>query len=145
MAGYVARWHPIPEELDVLVVESSAGDVRLQPDRSHIWAHDARPQYAQDGEALLSKFEVFLETGEERAALAAAEYAARHTILAVVWSRLFMAATARSGALHDLLAPYAMQMGFVIAPDTRKDAIDLVAAHYDQRASRGGPGQIWRL
>ncbi len=60
MAGYVARRHPIPEELDVLVVESSAGDVRLQPDRSHIWAHDARPQYAQDGEALLSKFEVFL-------------------------------------------------------------------------------------
>ena len=132
MVGYVARRPHIPEELDVVVVEGPAGDVRLQPDRSHIWAHDARPQYAQDGDALLSKFEAFLETGDERAALAAAEYAARHTILAVVWSRLFMAAAARSGALCGLLAPYAMQMEFVIAPDTRKDAIDLIAAHCDQ-------------
>ncbi len=132
MAGYVARRHPIPEELGVRVVEGPAGDVRLQQDRSYIWAHEPHSQYAQDGEALLSRFEVFLETGEERAALAAAEYAARHATLAVVWSRLFMAAAARSGPLRGLLAPYAMQMEFVIEPDTRKDAIDLVAAHYDQ-------------
>ncbi len=43
-----------------------------------------------------------------------------------------MAATARSGALRGLLAPYAMQKEFVIEPDSRKDAIDLIAAHYDQ-------------
>ena len=134
IAGYVARRHPIPERWEVLVIEGSAGNVQLQPDHSHIWAHEAHPQYPEDGEVLLSKFEAFLEKGEERTVLAAAEYAALHATLAVVWSRLFMAAAARGGALHDLLASYAMQVEFVIAPDTRKDAIDLVAAHYDQLA-----------
>ena len=43
-----------------------------------------------------------------------------------------MAAAARGGAICNLFAPYAKQMGFVITPDTRKDAIDVVAANYDQ-------------
>lgn len=131
MAGYVARRHPIPGEMGVLDFVGPAGKIRLQRDYSFIWAYEAHPQHAEDGEALLAKFEAFLESGDERAVLAAAEYAVRHATLAVVWSRLFMAAVARGGLLADFLAPYALQMEFVIALDTRKDAIDVLAAQYD--------------
>jgi hypothetical protein len=131
MSGYVARQHPIPEGLDERTISGPNGDVRLQPDHSHIWAHEVHPQSAEDADALLSKFETFLETGEEGSVIPAADHAVRHATLAVVWSRLFMAAAARGGALADLLGPYALRLAFIISPDTRKDAIDLVAARYD--------------
>jgi hypothetical protein len=131
MDGYVARRHPIPEATAPQVVEGPTGQVALQPDQSYIWAYEARPQFAEDGEALLSKFTAFLESGGEAAVLSATECAIQCASLGVVWSRLFMAAAARGGPLAQLPTPYAGRMEFLIAVDTRKDAIDLVAAHYD--------------
>ncbi len=128
--GYVRRKHPIPEELNECLVPVSGTEIRVQPDQSHIWAHEVHPQYAQDAAALLSQFASFLETGDDNAVIAAAEYAVRHATLAVIWSRLFFAAAVRGGSLGKLLVRYAAQPGFVITPDTRKDAIDLVAAQY---------------
>ena len=58
MWGYAQRRHPVPEEMTTEVVGGPEGDVSLRPDRSYIWAHEAHPHYAQDAEALLSKFEV---------------------------------------------------------------------------------------
>ncbi|MGE0713878.1 MAG: hypothetical protein AB7P02_00425 [Alphaproteobacteria bacterium] len=131
MAGYVAREHPIPKGLTERTFLVQGAEVRLQPDCSHIWAHEPHPKHAHDADALLSEFESWLETGEEPHVLAAAEYAVRHTTLAVVWSRLFMAAAARGGRLAGLLRPFGTRPEFLITPDTRKDAIDLVAANYD--------------
>jgi hypothetical protein len=130
MMGYVQRAHRISEGLPERRLVVSNVEVRLQPDHSHIWAHEAHPEYAHDADALLSSFETFLETGDEEAVLAAAGYAMRHATLAVIWSRLFMAAAARGGRLGQLLLSYATKPEFVITPDTRKDAIDLVAAQY---------------
>jgi hypothetical protein len=130
IAGYVLRAHPIPEELTERVVVVFNAELRFQPDHSHIWAREAHPQYAHDADALLSQFESFLETGDEDTVMIAADYAVRHARLAVIWSRLFMAAAVRGGRLGELLVRYAARPGFVIPPDTRKDAIDLVAAQY---------------
>lgn len=130
MTGYLLREHPIPEGLAERRMVVRNVEVRLQPDHSHIWAHEAHPQHAHDADALLSQFESFLETGDEDEVMAAAGYAVQHATLAVVWSRLFMAAAARGGSLGELLVRHAAQPGFVIEPDTRKDAIDLVAAQY---------------
>lgn len=43
-----------------------------------------------------------------------------------------MAAAERGGALAQRLRPYAASPEFLLAPDTCKDAIDLLAAQYDQ-------------
>ncbi|MFG1364057.1 hypothetical protein [Xanthobacter versatilis] len=131
LAGYVARAHPPSEGMNERTFDVLNAEVRLQQDHSYIWAHEAHPDHAQDADALLSQFETWLETGDETGVLAAADYAVRHGNLAVMWSRLFMAAAARGGALAALLRPYAAQPEFLIPPDTRKDAIDLVAAQYD--------------
>jgi len=132
MDGYVAFRHPLSEGMTAQTVLVMADEVRLQPDHSYIWAHEAHPQFAQDGAGLLSKFEAFLETGDESAAIEAAKCAIQRASLSVVWSRLFMAAAARGSLLAQLLAPYVTRVEFLVAPDTRKDAIDLLAAHYDQ-------------
>ncbi len=108
------------------------GDALLKADLSHIWANEIDPQYAQDGHALLAKFANFLETGPEPAVLEAARCIIKTGRLSVIWSRLFMAAAVRGGALAELTVPYARRINFLIEPDTRKDAIDLVAAQYDR-------------
>jgi len=131
VAGYVARAHPPSDGMDERIVRLQDASVRLQPDHSFIWAHDAHPAHAHDADALLSQFETWLETGDEPNVLAAASYVLGRARLAVIWSRLFMAATARRGALGALLLPYAARPEFLITPDTRKVAIDLVAAQYD--------------
>jgi len=132
MEGYVARRHPIPESATAINIDCPEGRLILQPDLSHIWAHDVHPQHAEDGEALLSKFALFLESGVEAAALTAAQVAVKNARLSAVWSRLFMAAAERDGALARLALPFAARIEFLVAPDTRKDAIDLVAVYYDQ-------------
>ncbi len=139
MEGYVARAHPRSEGLNELSISVQGVVVRLQQDHSYIWAHEAHPEHADDADALLSQFLTWLETGDEASVLAAVDLAVLENRLAVVWSRLFMAAAARGGALAERLKPYAARPGFLIALDTRKDAIDLLAAQYDEfsEAERG--------
>ena len=131
MAGYVARAHAPSEGMDERTVPVLGTGVRLQPDHSYIWAHEAHPQHAHDADALLSQFETWLETGDEASVLAAANHALRNGYLAVTWSRLFMAAATRGGPLAALLLPYASRPEFLITPDTRKVAVDLLAAQYE--------------
>ncbi|WP_296701896.1 hypothetical protein [Thiocapsa sp. UBA6158] len=130
MAGYVERQHPISEGLTKRNFLIQNTEVSLQPDYSYIWAHEPHPRHAEDALALLSQFENWLETGDEATVLTAAEYAVQKASLAVIWSRLFMAAAARGGALADLLRPYGASPEFLITSDTRKDAIDLLATQY---------------
>lgn len=49
---------------------------------------------------------------------------------ALLWSRIFLAASERQDCLVDELLPIAMSEQFLISADTRKDAIDLVATGY---------------
>ncbi|NHN86998.1 hypothetical protein GOB93_20850 [Acetobacter musti] len=130
--GYVARAHPRSEHLEELSFSVDSTIVHLQPDHSHIWAHDPHPKYAEDADELLSQFLIWLKTGEESAVLAAVNHAVLLCRLGVLWSRFFMAAAERGGVLAQRLLPYAASPEFLLAPDTRKDAIDLLATQYDQ-------------
>ncbi|MFD1703432.1 hypothetical protein ACFSCV_10490 [Methylopila henanensis] len=130
--GYVARAHPRSEDLEELNFTVDGAAVCLQPDYSHIWAHEPHPEYGHDADELLSQFLTWLEAGEEAAVLAGVEHAVPRCRLAVLWSRLFMAAAARGGTLAERLRPYAARPEFLLASDTSKDAIDLLAAQYDQ-------------
>ena len=132
MEGYVLRRPYVSDFPAMQSVDGPEGVVLLQPDQSYISAHDARPQFAQDGEALLLKFVIFLESGPETLVLEAARCVIQASRLGVIWSRLFMAAANRGGALAKLTVPYAIRIEFLLATDTRKDAIDLIAAYYDQ-------------
>ncbi|TGD94579.1 ATP-binding protein [Methylobacterium nonmethylotrophicum] len=130
--GYVARAHPLSEDLEELSITVEEAVARLQPDYSHIWAHDPDPDHPDEAEKLLSQFLTWLKTGDETSVLAAVNFMLSRCRLAVFWSRLFMAGATRGGALAQRLRAYAVHSSFLITHDTRKDAIDLLALQYHE-------------
>ena len=130
--GFVARKHPIPPELSSYIIAVAGWEARLREDRSHIWAHDPEITYGDDAEILIRELVKFLRDADEGQALHVAECLIDSASLAIFWSRLFMVAVERCGALLDLLLPFAVEETFLTALDTRKDAVDVVARGYDR-------------
>lgn len=133
--AYIARTH-LPRAGEVRdLITRTIGDrmVRLKPDMSYIWANNPDAPHAQDGEALVAKFMTTLVALPADVALSIAEQLASTTASAILWSRLFYAAVRRDDRLVDFLWPIAANEAWIVEPDTRKDAIDLVAAGYARR------------
>ena len=135
--AYVAQSHPPYEGEEREPVTTAIGNrtVHLKPDRSYVWARDPDTHYAQDGEALVAKFATTLVDLPEDAALSIAERLASTASSAVVWSRLFLVAVRRRDRLIGFLWPFASREPWLVLSDTRKDAVDVVAAGYPQRST----------
>lgn len=133
--GYITRAHPIqPQYNDYnLVVENR--QVRLREDRSHVWAHDPDNEYGYDANVLILKLFEYLQSSEEESTIQLANLLIDEASFAVFWSRLFAAAARRDDVMVALLIPFALTEQFLMMPDTRKDAIDVVAKGYGQISS----------
>ncbi len=134
--GYVERAHPIAAEGREAVFSVGGRRVRLRPDFSHIWAHSPARKTDGDGGVLIAKFLEVLRGSAESVAVGLGDLLIEKGSLAVLWSRLFLAAAERGGALLKLARPVAMREEFLVCLDTRKDAIDVVAAGFES-LSRG--------
>lgn len=134
--GYVARVHPIPEEFRDRSLRIAGRNIRLCGDLSHIWAHNPDDTHPDDAKVLIVKLLERLRFSEEEIAIRLANLLIAKASLAVFWSRLFLAAAERNDELVNLLLPFAMTEQFLVMPDTRKDAIDVVAKGYG-RLTRG--------
>ena len=135
--GYVDRAHPIPEESNERNLIVAERNVRLRADLSHIWAHnpeDTHPPH--DAEVLIVRLLERLRVSGGEIAIQLANLLIDKASLAVFWSRLFLAAVERNDELINLLIPFAMTEQFLVLPDTRKDAIDVVTKGYG-RLTRG--------
>lgn len=133
--GYLARKHSFVEENQEFAISISGKTVRLIEDHSHIWAHDPESKYAEDGEVLITLFLKYLRDADEASAANVASEIIESAGYAIYWSRLFMAAVERNDSLVDILWPIASSEVFLVTPDTRKDAVDLVTAGYSRRSS----------
>ncbi|WP_051780688.1 ATP-binding protein [Janthinobacterium agaricidamnosum] len=133
--AYISREHAnlVGAEGEVVPVSIDGRILRLKSDGSHIWAHDPDSQYGQDGEALIAKFTKALIALPETAAVSVANYMLSRIESAIFWARLFLAAVRRQDSLVDLLWPIAASGSWLTLSDTRKDAIDVVAAGYSKR------------
>ena len=129
--GYVERAHPIPPEVEELACTVGGRQVRLRPDLSRIWAHNPHGEKDGDGGVLISKLLEALMGSAESIAVELGDLLIEKGALAVLWSRLFLAAAGRGGPLLKLARPFAMREEFLVCPDTRKDAIDVVAAGFE--------------
>lgn len=132
--GFVARAHPLSKDAGIHRLEVAGLAVRMCEDHSYIWAYDPDSTYGHDGEVLISHFLARLRTAPEPEALRLAEALIGSGTLAVYWSRLFMAGAERGDALADLLWPFASLEPFLVALDTRKDAIDILVASLTRRS-----------
>ena len=128
--GYVAREHPIPIDFHKHNLDIAGRNVRLREDLSHVWAHDPDSNYHRDAEVLVAKLLESLRSSDDEAALNLANLIIDNASLAVFWSRLFIASAQRNDEMVGLLLPFALTEQFLLMPDTRKDAIDVVAKGY---------------
>lgn len=134
--SFVAREHAVSD--DALDVELQVGrrSIRLREDRSYIWAHDPDAQYDRDAESLVSKLRARLKDAPEAEALALLDILMDEASFAVFWSRMFLCAVERGDSLVDQLWPIAATEPFLVLPDTRKDAIDVVAIGVGRRSQK---------
>jgi hypothetical protein len=128
--GYIVREHSLQEKAEEFEFAVAGQPVRLINDLSFIWASDPNDQYGQDAEVLISAFCDHMLNALPENAIRTAEFVIRQNRMAVLWSRLFMVAAQRLDVLGELMWPYASKEQFLVTPDTRKDAIDVVAAMY---------------
>lgn len=132
--GYVAREHsPTDDALDLEFLVSGHS-IRLREDRSYIWAHDPDSEYDRDANSLVSKLRTYLKGAPEAEALALIDILIQEASFAIVWSRMFLCAVERGDGLVNQLWSIAVTEPFLILPDTRKDAIDLVAKGIGRRS-----------
>ena len=59
-----------------------------------------------------------------------AQLAIANNRMALVWARMFLAAARRADVLGHVMWPFASSLQFLRSSDTRKDAIDAIAAVY---------------
>lgn len=130
LEGAVASEHKTDEKPVSVVVAGKS--VELLDDGSHVWAHDPddRHAHADNAAGMLKAFMTRLLTSPANDAINLATLAIDRNRLAVLWSRMFLAAARRPDALGALMWPYASALPFLKSIDTRKDAIDAVAAIY---------------
>lgn len=132
--GYIAREHAVSDEALDIELQVSGRSIRLREDRSYIWAHNPDNQYVRDAESLVSKLRAHLKVAPEAEALALIDILIDEASFAIFWSRMFLCAVERGDCLVDQLWFIAVTEPFLVLPDTRKDAIDLVAIGIGRRS-----------
>jgi hypothetical protein len=130
LEGKVASEHPTDAEIASIMIGGKA--VALLDDGSHVWAHnpDDPHAHASNTAGMLEAFKKRLLTSPEEDTKNLATLAINANRLAVLWARMFLAAARRPDVLGALMWPYASSLPFLESIDTRKDAIDAIAAVY---------------
>ncbi|MDO9006067.1 MAG: hypothetical protein Q7V20_21700 [Aquabacterium sp.] len=137
--GFIRREHGLENE-DAVSRTINSVEFKLIGDNSHVWAHEPDSSHSHDGEALMLKFlGAFVELPEANAR-AVADKIATNSGWGLLWSRLFLAAVRRGDSCVDLLWPIAADEAWLTRPETRKDAIDLVATGYSRRTAEEREG-----
>lgn len=133
--GYIVRENSVPHDALDTMIQVGGRSIHLREDHSYIWAHDPDSQFDRDAESLISKLRARLRDAPEAEALALLEILMDEASFAVFWSRMFLCAVERGDSLVDQLWPIAASEPFLVLPDTRKDAIDVVANGVSRRSS----------
>lgn len=134
--SYVAREHNHSNKALDIVLNVNGRSIRLREDHSYIWAHDPDSQYDRGADSLVSKLRARLKVAKQAEALALIDILIDEAAFAIIWSRMFLCAVERDDELIDQLWSIAVTEPFLVLPDTRKDAIDLVAKGICRRSTQ---------
>jgi hypothetical protein len=130
IGGHIALKHQPDTPALVRTVTVNRQQAEFVEDGSRYWAWNPNDDHGDDTAGLLKALIDRLRRLPEAEARDLAALVIRKNRFAVIWSRLFMVASGRPGELGGLLWPYAIQQPFLMSSDTRKDAVDLIAARY---------------
>ncbi|MBX9684891.1 MAG: ATP-binding protein [Hyphomicrobium sp.] len=135
ISGYVALEHPPSEVMETWTIAVNNQKTTLIEDWSNIWAWNPDDEHGDNEIGILKAVVKRLQTAAPIEATHLANAIASRNKLAVVWSRLFMAAASRPDVLGSVLWPYATKRPFIVSRDTRKDAIDLITSQYPHESA----------
>ncbi|WP_315767589.1 MULTISPECIES: hypothetical protein [unclassified Bradyrhizobium] len=131
--GYVLRDHA-PERMETITVKLPDGsECRLLEDYSYIWASNPDDRHGENALEMVQDFSAWLQDAKADDAIGAAQIICAENEMGIVWARLFMVAKARAELFGSLLWPIATSYPFLWASDTRKDAIDFIAAAFSNQ------------
>ena len=132
LEGQLMSEHPTDATEQSFTV--SGQTVALLDDGSRIWAHDPddRHAHADNGASMIEAFKKRLLNAPATDAVDLARLAIANNRMALVWARTFLAAARRPDVLGHVMWPFASSLQFLRSSDTRKDAIDAVAAVYSK-------------
>lgn len=130
LEGQLVSEHPTDAtEQSFTVAEQT---VTLLDDASRIWAHDPDDPHAHadNGASMMEAFKKRLLNAPATDAVNLAQLAITNNRMALIWARIFLAAARRPDVLGQVIWPFASSLPFLRSSDTRKDAIDAIAAVY---------------
>ena len=131
--GYVLRDHP-PERMETITITlPDGGQCRLTEDYSYIWASNPDDRHGENALEMTQDFSAWLQDAKTDDAIAAVQVICTENEMGIVWARLFMVAKARADIFGSILWPIATSYPFLWASDTRKDAIDFIAAAFSDQ------------
>lgn len=128
--GHVQRKEEIDVSARSWVMSIPGGTICLQEDRSHIWAWNIDPRHGETPQEMIHSFVLHLETAEADVARPMIQEIIETNKLGVLWARTFLVSAKRPEELGHQVWAIATQEPFLTSWDTRKDAIDLIAARY---------------
>lgn len=130
LEGQLASEHPTEAAEQSITVAGQT--VALLDDGSYIWAHDPddRHAHADNCASMIEAFKKRLLNAPATDAVNLAQFAIANNRMALLWARMFLAAARRPEVLGQIVWPFASSLQFLQSSDTRKDAIDAVAANY---------------
>ena len=130
LEGTVASEHPMDAKEQSITIAGQS--VALLDDGSSIWAHDPDDQYAHadNVSGMVEAFKKRLLDGPAAEAISLAQLAIASNRLALLWARMFLATARRPDVFGLIMWPFASAPQFLQSNDTRKDAIDAIAAVY---------------
>jgi hypothetical protein len=130
LEGQLESEHPTDAKEQSITIAGQT--VALLDDGSHIWAHDPDDRYAHANNAasMIEAFKKRILNAPATDAINLAQLAIARNRMALVWARMFLAAARRPDVFGHVMWPFASSLEFLRSNDTRKDAIDAVAAVY---------------
>jgi hypothetical protein len=130
LEGYASIQQPLSASAQEVTVHVGERQGKVIDDQSHIWAWNPDDAHSDNAVSLVQAFSARLKDAPDDEAVLIANQTITDNRLALLWSRMFRAGTARPQPLGSLLWAFAIQRPFLVSFDTRKDAIDLIAARY---------------
>jgi len=114
----------------ITVALPEGGQCRLLEDYSYIWASNPDDRHGENAMEMTQDFAAWLQKAKTDEAICAAQVICAENEMGLVWARLFMVAKMRADIFGSILWPIATSYPFLWASDTRKDAIDFIAAAF---------------
>jgi hypothetical protein len=134
LEGYVSTDHPLKQGHGEWTFDVNGSPVTLVEDYCRYWAWDVMGSHPDNLQTIAQAFITWLRNAPEANVLAVLDVLVARNRLAMLWARVLMVASERPALFAPRLWDFATNEHVLLCSDTKKDAIDAVAAFYPIRS-----------